>query len=1249
MPKRAGKKQRWHSPRLRAQSDKTKQHDQNIDELTEQGGVQDELMAVAIEEVEPESDSDDNEVHHIDTSWIKKEPGDEEVRGMEEAGHGNAMKRKLRDRQAPDSDEAHKQDGTFSEPSTKYMKLSVKEEPVDGYMENQYMVNQVKLSEGNIKSEEEQQEEENVTEEDDDDEDWEEEGAVNVVEGLIRGSRLKIQRCAKCAIVFPHRPNALPSALQQLCKKCQPNVSITCKYCSKHFEHHKLYKKHASGCGTAGKFNCRKCHDSFLSEVKFRNHKCSVNLNSQLRYVCPICCEGFQKNKERNNHKTLHVDNGQIRCKRCKIYLKDVTEFQMHTDWHEVMRLFICTTCKMTFESRRLYDADQQRHRLKEGNSHSIARPPDYVFACKLCKHWFPTLSGFEAHKCLPINIFNGPGANDVHVARQYNFGTEDVKSVHQTEAPKHAEIVSTVKPCPLGASQSPVRLFPPSSEVPEAERDSLSNVLDSTFMCRLCNNSFKTAVALGFHACILQHSAFQSESDDEEEEEEEEEKEKEGDMTAHRTSEHRVQITQDPSDVHTVKPMSERACHEPINPPNQVSHPSKVLNYSDVENAMEPGTLSNALNSFDPHTGSKFLHFSMCMLCGRYTRHNFSPMFGSKSAKYLCSMCLKEMADRGRCSFRCSKCFQVFETLSRLHRHLPWHKEQSSQEGVFKKTRLAPRRLSSSERFLNGTSSPSNLSPGSSVVSDPVSDPAFFTTFKDQNIAGRQQQQQPKQDTTMLSALLNEPVDPLPGVKKLLRNKLLNPIGGNRDTTVNASGLKINQVSMVNTPGSNRVILSTPLVSPQPQTMLIPVFMKPRDSLLSSVGKGMFPPVFGTELVQMDTMAPLKKPRRELKMVSQMLAESRGVPSSGPAFLNHNGMLIKMTQNGPHGKTIQVMPPGSPALAQQQVTAVPVVPSVQTVTTVPAQSVVVPAPPMAAPNVVLLTAPQSLPSQSAKPPTTQIGTVEPKESQQIVTNDDDPSVSCPTSEATQRDTQIVITRHNSKIEKPVKISSIKRTGSSTAEVTLTPNGNKTLMTSEEGDAATAETSAPAEAAAAAHQAPRGFFLCYQCNRLFKDITALKQHGCQIQAFRCHLCNIMMDSPEELYKHKCGQRSFVCHMCSKKCNSAEELNQHPCIESRDIRIEGEGSIDDGAVPEGSMISEERGEEDDYGSDSSAGGELDGRQIALAAKNRSRNSSWEEMSKETKKSGDFMCYTCGANFNTSLSLYIHKIKHTVGKS
>ena len=466
-----------------------------------------------VEEVADEADrvvkeeDDDDEVHRIDASWIKQEPVDEEpvdeelyIHSQEEHnGDVHVMKRKRNEEGEDD-------------PNAKYFKT----EPGDEYVP----VDLQELMRNIVKTEEEDDESDDYWEEDESD-------VVREEDRVHMRPPIPLQKCAKCAIMFTPGSSKLPSALQNLCKKCKPNVSMSCKICGKHFEHHKLYKRHMRDCGN-NRYECSVCKNRFPTERKLNYHKCvEENFMRMLRYICPICSEGFEKAKYRNHHKSLHVTVKPIKCKSCKLQFTNLPAYQEHNDTHDVSRSFICSTCYVSFDTRAEFFADQRKHKATNGDKHEIERPPDFAYVCRKCKHWYSDLTSFRCHSCInQKECFRGDFSQASVVPRLLDFSGEASEKVIHTgtrmdfrvlkEPPKPLHVLYPVKGPLLLPKPIPVEVTVP----PPADKEGQDIVLDSAYTCQLCQVSFKNSLALGFHSCLVQHNAFLDDDDEDEEEE---------------------------------------------------------------------------------------------------------------------------------------------------------------------------------------------------------------------------------------------------------------------------------------------------------------------------------------------------------------------------------------------------------------------------------------------------------------------------------------------------------------------------------------------------------------------------------------------------------------------------------------------------------------------------------------------------------------------------------------------------------
>ncbi|XP_041455470.1 uncharacterized protein LOC121408178 [Lytechinus variegatus] len=1221
MPKRGRKKRRLSSPR-RGNSRRRKRYTEEdsddsdvvdveytcveVEELSDDGDgeigeKEEEVKEEEDGEEEEEEEEEDDEAHRIDISWIKEEPVDDELYTHPQEEHNgdvNAVKRRW---QAEEDD---------INPNSKFIKTESGDEDDD-----------VDVVNDKLKTEEE---------DDDTDDYWEEEEG-DILREEDRVPALVLQKCAKCAIMFSPGSANLPSALRNLCKKCKPNVSMTCQICGKHFEHHKLFKRHVRDCSN-NHFECMVCKDRFPTNRKLLGHRCiEENLTRMLRYICPICCEGFEKAKHRNLHKSQHVTLKSVKCRNCRLIFKDLATCQEHNDTHEfASRTFICLICHVSFDTQAAYFADQRKHKIEKGEDIEIRRPPEFVYVCGKCRRWYDDLHTFRAHSCNPKKAHVKVDFDQSSVIlRSLDFGVSDM-DIHDQRR-KSPRIQKEPPPKPISYPVKQPHTLPRPAALPKPAASEVSQtpaplddsmVLDSTFKCHLCHLTFASSRGLGHHSCLSQDFLFDDEDDDEESDESGNNWHSQGDNNL---------------------PFIRLTSGQP-------------LNFSDVMGQTHPRTTQHIPTSAAAtgnQSNSNFKHAHRCLLCNNLVRHNFEPNLGKETARYLCPKCMKNAANETNCVFKCSKCGQMFPSWKRLNMHLPWHKERTGEEGVFKKPNL------SCKSKPPGEPSPSTRN---SSVAESVSVPSEQAKGIDSN-------------TSSLSDLLKEPINPVKNqtndagltqdVRIQLRKKLIdNPVKIHYPVTP--------RMPIPNQPVGSQLVINAPLSATRNVSGITVINRGNSTSLIAHKNVG------GAAITSQVCTAPMNtsKDARVTAIISQ---DNTALPINGVAISNRNhttpvnanfstvtappipiapknvdnedktlfsqfkeaitkqvneaksedkppkpqkqvsdlgvhkykDMCVKITKDGAR-KTIQVLPD----IPKEEPETIKVVP-VSTGTCLSSQS-------MPVGTIASVTSP--LMATNVTVPLAFGGNPLPK------ANLDG---SCPTLRslisAASRPGPIMLqpSRVDAVSTKPLTVSSVNANRNTTTNVTI-----KTVNSSQSGPLLVSLPVDPSQPVDS--QTPRGVFLCYNCNLLFMDIQSLKNHGCEIEAFTCHPCNLTFKTPEQLYNHKCMSKPFTCHMCKKTCSSAKELNQHPCIDDSDIRIEldSKDSRTANAASKGKTSSSEgKGKFPSGVTDKGTDQDME---------KGFRTMSWRDVS----KGSNFICPDCGVEFNSKASLYIHKMKHNM---
>ncbi|XP_072164414.1 uncharacterized protein [Diadema setosum] len=883
-----------------------------------------------------------------------------------------------------------------------------------------------------------------------------------------------MQKCSQCMKIFLQTAKSLPQALQGLCPMCRPSVSFTCKYCKDTFNHHKAYSKHVRKC--LDNVRCRHCRVIFPSAKKLIQHACQQQLAERLlKYVCPMCCQVFDKNKMRNMHKTLHVTEEPKMCHHCNINFPDVASYQAHREGIGDSLHFVCLICETFFMSKALYEEDKKRHHLQLGERHKMKPAPDFVYVCTTCKFWFKTLFRFNRHKC----------------KEDYKEMLEGKKK--KIEDPVHLKELRSMRD-------------ERGSNVPAVT----DNVLNTSFTCQLCSKSFWNASALGYHTCLVNKHAYEDWSDsDEEQEEQEEEREQTGEGSSQdkpdRTEGGRVEDAghsgsraNDDSNI-LIKLIS-----------------NQVLSYYEVCRRPEPGR-GTALPAPPVASALKTFRKELCGMCARVVQHDFPKEVCEKSRSYLCSVCLQKVGQFPSCRFKCFKCPQVFPSLERLALHLPWHK----------KKRGLQRRTFPFSSFTNSISPPTSVSPpvsSSLSISSGVDKEEICT----QPVSSAQNQVVTNSSDPLLTSLLDKPSALMLSTRGVVTQR--DSVTELPTQTVATKGkpqeVKVQQPELCQVVNKQmQPYSSASIVNPLPGVL-------PRHLAVTPGQQNLSPVVNANQ-----AMNPVVMLRR---------VAPQPVFSSVPARQNSTAFLIPVSNQQSHAGPIQLSVAGNSSLKSGML--VQVVPKPQNLQTLPVQGL---APALNTLNAGLQNQQFSNVQKNERPQRRVNIPIRP--TQQALTESSNANAAIKEQDVSSSECPAATTNPSN-----MKICSITQTGSSTAEVTLTAETATENRSVPFAEGSTPVVQATMQSLGAVSgdgkPQPSGFFLCHGCNRLFKDITALRSHGCKVQAFHSHTRATVFLPQEQIHTQKCPMESYVCHMCQKSCTSAEELNQHQCIESNDIRI-----------------------------------------------------------------------------------------------
>ncbi|XP_071502614.1 uncharacterized protein [Diadema antillarum] len=1038
----------------------------------------------------------------IDTSWIKEEPQDSEDDGSEEDGFvpAQASPSSYNDSRyslSPEEEEeegelllvrskrkrkVNEDDPDYVEPPPKIITVRLKQEPQEEFVDTAQAIDPQQLLREHVKREIRNKIKRDLqaqysTDEEEGDENVEGEG-VNSSRAMAY-QRKNMQKCSQCMKIFHQTAKSLPQALQGLCSMCRPSVSFTCKYCKDTFNHHKAYSKHVRKC--LDSVRCRHCRVIFPSAKKLIQHACQEQLAERLlKYVCPMCCQVFDKNKTRNMHKTLHVTEEPKICHHCNINFPDVASYQAHREGIGDSLHFVCLICETFFMSKALYEQDKKRHHLQLGERHKIKPAPDFVYVCTTCKFWFKTLFRFNRHKC----------------KEDYRESIEGKKK--KIEDPVHLQELRSMR-------------NERGSNLPAVTE----NVLNTSFTCQLCSKSFWNASALGYHKCLVNKHAYEdwSDSEEEQEEKEEEEEENEGERTGAGSLQDKPDATEG-GRVEDTGHSGSRANDDSNILIKLVTN--QVLSYYEVRKRPEPGR-GTALPAPPVTSSLETFRKELCGMCARVVQHDFPKEVCEKSRSYLCSVCLQKVGQFPSCRFKCSKCPQVFPSLERLTLHLPWHKKERGLQ----------RRTFPFSSFTNSISPPTSVSPPVSSIQS-VSSGVDKEEICTRPVSSAKKQLVTNSSDPLLTSLLDKPSALVLSTKGVVTQR--DSVTDLPTPTVAAKGKP--QEVKVQQPEFCQVInqqmqpcSSASIVNPLPGAL-------PRH-LAVAPGQQNLPPVVNAN----QAMNPVVMLRR---------VAPHPVISSVPAGQNSTAYLIPVGNQQSHASPIQFSVARNPSLKSGML--VQVVPKPQNLQTLPVQGL---APASNTLNAGLQNQQFSNVQKNVLPQ--RRVNIPMRPTQQALTESSNANAALKEQHVSSGKCSAGTTNPSN-----MKICSITQTGSSTAEVTLTAETIAENRSVPFGEGSTPEVQTTVQSLGAVSgdgkPHPGGLFLCYGCNRLFKDITALRSHGCKIQAFRSDTRTAVFLPQEQIHTQKCPMESYVCHMCQKSCTSAEELNQHECIESNDIRI-----------------------------------------------------------------------------------------------
>ncbi|KAM8745678.1 PR domain zinc finger protein 5 isoform 2-T2 [Acanthopagrus schlegelii] len=326
-----------------------------------------------------------------------------------------------------------------------------------------------------MEEEEEEEEEEDVKDEDENSKD-----AKRIVE-MELVIKKEDHPCLLCESSFPSE-EILAAHLQSLHQRpCTEEKDFKCRNCGKKFPIKQALQRHVLHCsesldpsGDSKVHQCSLCHNTFISESSFEQHKEACK--GDARFICKAesCGKRFKSKDALKKHKgNVHTGSARrkLTCTICNRKCSSSLNLQEHRKVHEI---FDCHACDKKFISTN----QLKRHMI----THSEKRP----YTCEICSRSFKRLDQVTAHKI--IHSEDKPykcklcGKEFAHRNVYKNH-----KKTHSEERPFQCEECKALFRTPFSL-----------------QRHLLIHNSERTFKCDQCDSTFKRKDTLNVHIQVV-------------------------------------------------------------------------------------------------------------------------------------------------------------------------------------------------------------------------------------------------------------------------------------------------------------------------------------------------------------------------------------------------------------------------------------------------------------------------------------------------------------------------------------------------------------------------------------------------------------------------------------------------------------------------------------------------------------------------------------------------------------------------
>ncbi|CAL4120912.1 unnamed protein product [Meganyctiphanes norvegica] len=186
--------------------------------------------------------------------------------------------------------------------------------------------------------------------------------------------------------------------------KCHIETPYRCKYCSRRFRDHDVFKDHISDHKGKNAYQCKFCRFNTKHNQSLRNHM-GTHHPGQMPYNCNVCEKKFLISTQLKRHMLLHTSDETYDCPKCEYQCRLWITLRSHfVKKHVNVESLQCGICEVKFET--LDEVNEHIVDHAEKKPFSKERDPTFRpkgrqkrrYRCQICNKKFKKKLSFQRH-----------------------------------------------------------------------------------------------------------------------------------------------------------------------------------------------------------------------------------------------------------------------------------------------------------------------------------------------------------------------------------------------------------------------------------------------------------------------------------------------------------------------------------------------------------------------------------------------------------------------------------------------------------------------------------------------------------------------------------------------------------------------------------------------------------------------------------------------------------------------------------